>query len=329
MAACSLRHLTVNATLAVSVALALSPAAQADTFPSKAVTLIVPYAAGGPTDATARRLAELMGKALGGTVLVENKTGAATIVAAEYVARAPKDGYTLLISPGTTTSANPHLYRKLPYKVEDFAPITLLSRQPWVLTAGPVSGARDYAAFDKYAKAKKDVVSFGTTGVGSLSHIVGDWIGRTVGWKMGNVPYKGSAASVSDLLGGRLDSQVEAIASGLQLDQGGKAKVIAVLADKRSPVLPQVPTFRELGHPELVAYVTFGLMAPAGTPAPVLDKLHAATVQALRDPAFVKQMAQVGEEPVPSATRQEYAKLVRDEHARWGKIIAPLGVQLD
>ena len=133
------------------------------------------------------------------------------------------------------------------------------------------------------------------------------------------------AASVADLVGGRLDSQVEAIASGLQLDKAGKAHVVAVMDSKRSPVLPKVPTFAELGHPQLVAYVTFGVLAPAGTPDAVLDKLH----QAVRDKALVDQMAQVGEEPAPSASRQAFGHWLAAENQRWGKIIAPLGIQLD
>ncbi|ARU04288.1 hypothetical protein CCO03_05990 [Comamonas serinivorans] len=321
-------------TLGLAVALtgiSLPAVAQggAASFPAKPITLVVPYAAGGPTDVTARRLAELMGKAFNATVLVENRTGAATIVAAEYVARAPKDGYTLLFAPGTTTSMNPHLYKKLNYRMEDFAPITLVSRQPFVLTAGPVTRVTDFAGFNRYAKAKTEGVSFGTTGVGSFTHILGDWMGKVLAWNMQNVPYKGSAASVADLVGGRLDSQVEAIASGLQLDKGGKAHVVAVMDTKRSPILPKVPTFAELGHPELVAYVTFGLLAPAGTPDAVLDKLYQAAVQATRDKQFVAQMADVGEEPAPSASRQAYGQWLRDENVRWGKLIAPLGIQLD
>lgn len=321
---------TVFAHAALGAACALGAAsAHADTFPSKPITLIVPYSAGGPTDATARRLAELMGKVLKSTVLVDNKTGAATILAAEYVARAPKDGYTLLIAPGTTTSMNPHLYKKLSYKVEDFTPISMISRQPFVLTAGPLTQVTDFAGFDRYAKAKKEGVSFGTTGVGSFTHILGDWMGKQLGWNMLNVPYKGSAASVADLLGSRLDSQVEAIASGSALDKGGKAHVVAVMDTKRSAILPNVPTFAELGRPDLVAYVTFGLLAPAGTPEAVLDKLHAAVVQAVGDKTFIQQMALGGEEPAPSASRQAYGKLIRDENVRWGKIIAPLKIQLD
>ena len=323
------RVLSKATAIGLAVAALASPALADSAFPSKPITLIVPYAAGGPTDVTARRLAEIMSRQLKSPVLVDNKTGAATIVAAEYVARAPKDGYTLMFAPGTTTSMNPHLYKKLNYKVSDFAPVTLVSRQPFVLTAGPVTQVSDFAGFDKYAKAKKEGVSFGTTGVGSFTHILGDWMGKQLGWNMQNVPYKGSAASVADLVGGRLDSQVEAIASGLQLDKAGKAHVVAVMDSKRSPVLPKVPTFAELGHPQLVAYVTFGVLAPAGTPDAVLDKLHQAVVQAVRDKALVEQMAQVGEEPAPSASRQAFAQWLAAENQRWGKIIAPLGIQLD
>lgn len=322
-----LRRVASLAAYAGAGSAALPAWAQA-TFPSKPITIVVPYTAGGPTDLTARRVAEQLSKILNINVTVDNRTGAATLVAAEYVSRAPKDGYTLLFAPGTTTSANPHLFRKLPYKLEDFAPISLVSKQPFVLTAAEQLKVRNVAELVAFAKRSPDGINFGTTGIGSLTHIIGKWIGRTVGIDMQDVPYKGTSAAVSDMLGGRLDSQVEGIVSAIPLHKSGKAQVVAVMSEERSPSLPDVPTFKESGYPDLVAYIWFGLLAPAGTPSDVVEKLRQATVKAVEQPSFRDRMAENGEIAVSSTSRKEYADHLQREYEAWGRIIKPLNLEL-
>lgn len=299
----------------------------AQAYPSKPINIVVPYTAGGPTDLTARRIAEQLGKILNANVVVDNRTGAATLVAAEYVARAPRDGYTLLFAPGTTTSANPYLFKKLPYKLEDFAPISLVSKQPFVLTAAENLQVKNLAELVAYAKRRPEGINFGTTGVGSLTHIIGKWIGRTVGIPMQDVPYKGTSAAVGDMMGGRLDTQVEGIVSAIPLHKGGKARVMAVMGEERSPALPDVPTFRESGYPDLVAFILFGLMAPAGTSADIVETLRLATVKAVEQPGYRDRIAENGEIAVSSASRKDYADLLQREYEAWGRVIKPLNLE--
>ena len=319
---------TVTGRLAAGAAAGL-PAAGAiaqTAFPSKPITIVVPYTAGGPTDLTARRVAELLGRFIGANVVVENRPGAATLIAAESVARAPKDGHTLLFAPGTTTSSNPYLFRKLPYRLEDFAPVSLVSRQPFVLTASDQLNVKTVAQLVDYARGRPAGINFGTTGVGSLTHIIGKWIGRTLQIEMQDVPYKGTSAALGDLLGGRLDTQVEGIVSAIPLHRSGKARVLAVMGEERSPSLPDVPTFREAGYPELVASIWFGLLAPAGTPEDIVEKLRRAVADVVALPEYRDRLAEQGEVAVSSASRSQYAEHLQREYEAWGRIIRPLNL---
>lgn len=325
--------MTRNQTRPMSVAVAAlcvcMTAAHADTYPSKPITIVVPYAAGGATDATARRIAEALSRSMSASVVVDNRPGAATTLAAAYVARAPKDGYTLLMAPGTTTSVNPYIYRNLSYKSEDFAAISLVSKQAFTLTATTSLPARTIAEFVAYAKAKPLGITYGTTGTGSLTNIIGEWIGRTARIKVTEVPYKGTSPSTIDLIGGRIETQVEGITNAIPMHLAGKTRIIGVMSETRSPLIPDVPTFREGGYPDLVAYTYFGLLAPAGTPDEVINKLHAAVVAAVAAPDFASKLAAGGELAVSSASPKQYASFLHDEYERWGVIVKPLNLKLD
>ena len=309
-------------------ALAAASAAAQD-FPSKPVTIVVPYAAGGATDMTARRLAEALTKSLRTPVIVDNKAGAATTIAAAFVARSAADGYTLLMAPGTTTSMNPYLFKRLPYKTDDFAPVSLVSKQAFALSVHPGTPSKSVAEFVNWGKSRQGGMTFGTTGTGSFSHILGEWIGKTAGITMKEVPYKGTAPATLDMLVGRIDMVPEGITTAIPMHQSGKSRVVAITGETRSPQLPDVPTLRESGYPDLVAYTYFGLLAPSGTPAAVISKLHAAVVAAVNSPEFAQKVAASGETPQASATPRQYAELLREEHARWGKVIAPMNITLD
>jgi tripartite-type tricarboxylate transporter receptor subunit TctC len=324
------RHIrrTVLALGAACAAACWLPAV-AQEFPAKPITIVVPYAAGGPTDITARRIAELMSRSLGASVVVDNKPGASTAIGASHVARSPKDGYTLFIAPGTTTSINPHVFSSLPYKIEDFAPVSLVSRQPFVLTVASELPPKTVREFLEYANSRPDGVTFGTTGTGTMTHIIGEWIGSTLGVKMREVPYKGTSQSTIDLAGGRLDTQIEGVASGVNVHNGGKARVLAVMDDERSPTLPDVPTFKEAGFPELKAYTYFGLLAPAGTPRPVIDRLHKAVVDAVAAPDYVDKLKANGEQALSSKSPEQFGDVLRAEHQHWGRIIAPMNIKLN
>jgi tripartite-type tricarboxylate transporter receptor subunit TctC len=321
------RNLLSLAALALAGAL-VSPAGAQD-FPNRPVTIVVPYAAGGPTDLTARRIGELMSRNLGVAVTVENRPGASTTIGAAHVARAAKDGHTLLMAPGTTTAINPHVFRSLPYRTDQFAPISLVSRQPFVLTVTPGLSPKSVTEFVAWGKAQGKGVNFGTTGTGTMTHIIGEWIGQELGVKMTEVPYKGTSQSTLDLVGGRLDTQVEGLASGSALHTSGKGRVLAVMDDERSPTMPDVPTFREAGFRDLKAYTYFGLLAPAGTPRAVIERLHRAVVAAVATPEYVERLRANGEQAMSSPSPEAYAQLIQAEHDHWGRIIRPLNIKLD
>jgi tripartite-type tricarboxylate transporter receptor subunit TctC len=310
-------------------ALGCATGAFAQAFPARPITIVVPYAAGGPTDLTARRVGELMARQLGQPVLIDDRPGAATTLAAAYVARAPKDGYTILMAPGTTTSVNPYLYRNLSYRTDQFAPISMVSRLPFGITTAPGFAARNLAEFVAWARDKPGGVTYGTTGTGSLTHIIGEWMGRTMGIRMVEVPYKGTAAAYADLLGGRIDINIEVLSAAFGMHQAGKMRILGIMAEERAPQIPDVPTFRESGYPSLVAYTNFGLLAPAGTPAPVIERLHQAVVAAVSTPDFVAKLAVGGETAVSSPTPAQFGEFLQSEYLHWGAIVKPLNLSLD
>ena len=301
----------------------------AQSFPAKQITIIVPYAAGGPTDITARRLAEGMSKAMSANVIVDNRPGAATTIGAALVARAPKDGYTLLMAPSSTTSINPYLYRNLTYKMEDFAPISQVSRQGFAITTAPTHPAKDLKEFVTWAKAKGSPVTYGTTGTGSLTHILGEWVGRVLGVPLKEIPYRGTALSYPDLLSGRLDINIEGVSSAIPLHAGGKMKVLGVMTEERAPQMDTVGTTKEAGFSELIAYTNFGILAPAGTPPDVIEKLHAGIVAAVANPDFVSKLAAVGERAMSSPSARQFGEFLRADYVHWGPIVNALNLKLD
>jgi tripartite-type tricarboxylate transporter receptor subunit TctC len=304
-------------------------AAQAQAFPARPIAIVVPYAAGGPTDITARRLAEALTKSLAATVIVENRPGAATTIAAAYVAKAPKDGYTLLMAPGTTTSINPYLYSKLSYNLNDFAPVSQVSRQGFAITTSPTSPAKTVQDLVAWARAKGSPLTYGTTGTGSMTNILGEWIGRTLGVRVAEIPYKGTSQILPDLISGRLDLSVDGLASAVPYHASGKVKVLGIMTEERSAKLSDVETTREAGYPSLVAYTNFGLLAPAGTPPDIVEKLHRGVVAAASSPEFVTALAAGGEQARTSASPQQFMEFLRSEYAHWGPIIKPLNLKLD
>jgi tripartite-type tricarboxylate transporter receptor subunit TctC len=301
----------------------------AQDFPARPITIVVPYAAGGATDITARRFAEALTRKLSTTIVVDNKPGAATAIGAAYVARAAKDGYTLLFAPGTTTSVNPHLYSKLTYQSSDFTPVSMVSRQTFVLVVGAGHPAKTFRDLLAYGKNRPEGLTYGTTGTGSMTNIIGEWVGKTIGLKLIEVPYKGTAPATVDVVSGRVDMQFEGITSTVSMLGAGKTRALAVMSDKPSPLLPGVPTFREEGFADLVAFTNFGLLAPKGTPAPVIEKLHAATVAAVASPEFAESLAASGESAVSSPNPQQFATFLNEEFEHWGRIIKPMNLKLD
>lgn len=303
--------------------------AQAQDFPSRPISLVVPFAAGGATDVTARRLAEGMAAVLGTPVVIDNKPSAGAFVAAMQVTSAPKDGYMLLFAGTNSMSLNPLVYRKLPYRTEDLVPVSTVSRQAFTVNANLGVPAGSVAEFVAYAKSKPEGVAFGTVGVGTTSHILAEWIGQSLGIKIRAVPYKGTSQSTVDLVGGRIDVQIDGMSTGVSMHNTGKTRLLAAMGRERS-ILPQgVGNFAEAGYPDLVSYAEFGIMAPRGLPDAVLQKIHGAIAKVAQQPEFAARLAATGEIAVASGSPAEYAARIDSEKARWTPVVQRLNLQLD
>src|SRR5690606_1055033 len=250
-----------------------------DAFPSRPISMVVPYPAGGTTDVVARLLAEDLGKRLNQTIVVENKAGASTAVGASYVARAANDGYTLLMAAATTFSTNPHLYKDLNYKLEDFDPVGMVVRVPFAFVVKKDLPVNNIAEFIEHAKKHPNGLNQATNGNGSLVHLAGYLVGKELGVPLTFVHYRGAAPAMTDMMGGVVDSNVEALTNAVPNVTDNRYKALAVLSTERAPGLPDVPTFTELGYPNLVAESYFAMFAPAGSPKPALEKLSSALAE--------------------------------------------------
>jgi tripartite-type tricarboxylate transporter receptor subunit TctC len=316
-----------------TVLMATAPAhaqaqAPAQAFPTKPLKIIVPFAAGGPTDAIARVVAERMGAELGQPVLVDNRPGASTMVGAEAVARAPKDGYTLLLGTTSTFSTNPHLYKAISYTLADFAPIALVAKTDWVLTVNNDLPVKTIREFVDYGKAHPGALNYGMMGVGSSSHFVGKMIEGATSVRMVDVAYKGSGPALTDLMGGQVQVYVDAITTSLPLARAGKVRIIGIMGEKRAAIAPEIPTFAESGYPDVVAQSWYGLFAPVGTPKAVVERLNASVQSALRSAEVTKRFASDGT-LMEAGTPEGFTAMVKRDAEKWGRLITPLGIKLD
>lgn len=306
----------------------LSPAAWAQAFPSKPITLIVPYSPGGVVDASARLLGDQLAKALGGSVVIENKPGASGNIGMQAVATAPKDGHTLLISYSANHVGNPAMFAKLPWAQKDFAPIAQLTAATNVIAAHPTVPANTLKDFITFLKANPGKLNYASQGNGSLAHVGTALFEQATGTDMVHVPYKGSGAAIADVLSGQVQVFITTPPSVMQHVQVGKLKAYAVTGKTRHPGLPNVPTVAEAGMPgfELEAWVA--LFAPAGTPAPVLAQLADATKKALATPEAKAAADKFGVE-IRYADPQGLASLVTRETEYWGNIIRTRKISAD
>ena len=303
-------------------------AAHADTYPSRPIRIIVPYAAGGFTDIVSRLVAQKMSIKLGQPVVVENKAGGSTIIGAEAVAKSPPDGYTLLMAVTTTISTNPFLFKKLPYKPSDFVPVALTGLTPFVLSAHPSVPANTLAELIALEKAKPGTLNLATLGTGSSTHLVGEMFNSLAGVKLNMIPYKGAAPALNDLMAGHVQLFFDGIATSAPMFRAGKLKGIAITGDSRSQAAPQVPTFAESGLPDMQAASWYGLLAPARTPQAIVDLLNQATNEALQSPDVSARVAQDGAS-APTLTPKQFGDLI-DKHTRtWERIIKPLNISLE
>jgi tripartite-type tricarboxylate transporter receptor subunit TctC len=292
--------------------------------------MVLPFAPGGPTDTLARLLAEQLSARLGGRVIVENRAGAGSTIGADAVAKAPKDGHTLLFN-NISHSTNAALYRRLPFDpVRDFAPVATLMEGPVLLLVKRDFPARDLAEFVALLRREPDRHDYGSAGNGSASHISVAQLLSLTRTKMSHVAYRGAAPAVTDLLGGTVALVGDTSTTALGHLQGGAVRALAVTSPERVPFLPDVPTVRESGIPELADYrmSTWNMLfAPAGTPEPILRRLHDETRAALADPAFVARLAELGNVPMPPTTPEGARDFLAAEQERWRRVLADAGVQ--
>ena len=323
-----MRLTTILAGLALAAVSASVGAQDASRYPSRPIRIVVPYAPGGFTDIVSRLVAQKVSTTLGQPVIVENKAGASTMLGAEAVARSPADGYTLLMAVTTTLSTNPLLFKKLPYKPTDFTPVALTGLTPFVLMAHPSVSARNVKDLVAIEKAKPGSLNIATLGTGSSTHLVAEMFHSVTGTKLQDVPYKGAALALNDLMAGHVQLYFDAISTSLPYIKSGQLKPIALTAEQRSPVAPQVPTFAELGYPGMVAYSWYGLLAPTGTPTAIVIALNKAVNDALQSPDVRARLAAEGA-TAPIMNPAQFGQLIETHTKTWAKVIAPLNIQLD
>ena len=315
---------------AAAGALALMPfAVQAQAFPAKALTIVVPFSAGGTTDILARVVGQYMAKDLGQPVIIDNRAGAGGNIGAQMVARAAPDGYTLLMGTVGTHAINQSLYKKMSFDpIKDFAPITRVALVPNLLVANPGQPFKNVKELIAYAKANPGKVNFASSGNGTSIHLSAELFKQMTQVEMQHVPYKGSAPAVADLIGGQTAIMFDNMPSVMPHVKAGKLRAMAVTTARRSPALPDVPTIAESGVPGYDTSSWFGLLAPVGTPADVVAKLNAAIVKALADPEVKTKLAEQGAEPHPEKPEQ-FAAFIGAETTKWGKVVKESGASVD
>ena len=302
------------------------PAAAA--WPTRPITLVIPFPPGGASDAVGRQLSQRLSEALGTPVVIDNKAGAATAIGATYVARAPKDGYTLLLSAGSTFTVTPHFNDKLQYKLSDFEPVAAVATVPFAFVVKkdfPAQTVREYVA---YGKANPGKINNATNGQGSLVHLLGELVATGLDVKVTQVHYKGAAPAMMDMIGGVVDSNVEALTNVVPNVKAGQYRALAVFSPERMPLLPDVPTFRELGYPSIVGETWYAVFAPAGTPKPVVEKLNVALRAITSSQAFGEAMHRMGSEP-KWGTPTELRDTTLQQNRMWGDLIKRLDIKAE
>lgn len=312
--------------MAVGAMLALAPAlTAAQSYPSKAVKMVVPFAAGGTTDVVARLLAQKLTEAWGQSVIVENKAGAGGNIGADSVAKSPADGYTILMTSGSIVTANQYIYKNLTYDPsKDLVPITNVATGPLLITVHPGVPAKDIREFIAYAKANPKKVNFGSAGVGTQTHLAGESFAHAAGVDVTHVPYKGESAALTDLIGGQIQMVAPNLGGAIQHIKEGKIRALAVTSKDRAPQVPDVPALSEL-IPGYEGAGWFGLMAPAGTPREVIEKIHRDSARILLSEDFRARLGQIGMFPVGN-TPAEFGAAIREESNRWAKVVKDRGL---
>jgi tripartite-type tricarboxylate transporter receptor subunit TctC len=287
----------------------------------------VPFPPGGPADIIARPVAEKLSIAMGQPVVVENRAGAAGTIGAAAVTSAPADGYTLLLGTSNEVTMSPTMYKALPYDPNTaFAPITPVADFPNLLVVRPTLAAKNFAEFVVLARSKR--LSYASSGIGSTNHLTAELFKNLAKVEINHVPYKGGGQATTDLAGGHVDALFATMPSAVSLVKGGKIRAIVSTGTRRSAALPDVPITKEVGMPELVVTTWNGILAPAGTPRPIVDRLHAELAKVVADPDFKEKMNGVGADPTLQ-TPDEFLASIKSDYTRWAGVIKRAGITVE
>jgi tripartite-type tricarboxylate transporter receptor subunit TctC len=310
---------------AALLAVLLPAAAGAQSWPTKPVKMIVPFAAGGATDVVARLLAQKLTEEWGQSVVVENRAGAGGNIGGDAVAKSPPDGYTLLMASGAIVIAGPHMYKSLPYDpARDLVAITNVATGPQVIAVGTAVPVKDLGELIAYAKANPKKVNYGSAGIGSQTHLAAENLAHAAGIELTHVPYKGESAAITDLMGGQIQLVTANLSAAIAFVREGKIRALAVTSRERNPALPDVPAAAEV-LPGFENSGWFGLLAPAGTPREVIEKVYRDSAKIALSEEFRAKLAQLGMVPVAN-TPSDFAASNRRESARWERVIKERGI---
>ncbi len=323
------RRMLMLALASLCAAVPVYAQTQGASYPSKPVKLVVPYAAGGSTDQLARAVADQLGRALGQSVVVENKPGGNTIVAADFVSKSPADGYTLFMGSSASLAVNPLLYNQLPYDPKaDFAGISMLAASPLILVVPQELPVRTVSEFIAYAKAKPGSMNYASVGNGNPLHLAGELFKVSAGVDMVHVPYNGSSPALTALIGNQVQAMFDVVLTSNPHIKSGKLRALGVTGSQRIPLLPDVPTVSEAGLPGYEAGIWFAMVAPKATPTAIVQRLNQEVVKILKLPEMRARFDALALELLPT-TPEEVTNYAAREQSRWAKLIKEKGIRLD
>jgi len=309
-------------------ATALPGVAGAQDWPSRPIRIIVPFPPGQGADIIGRLLAEGLAPVLGQPLVVENKPGAGSMIGTAFAAKAPADGYTLLIGGTSAIVINPHLFQKLDYRLSDFAPITNVASLPMIICVANDVPARSIPELIALARQRPGQLTYGSSGIGSAHHLVQALFAEAAGIRISHVPYSGSAASMRDLIGGRITMLADTLPAVMPSVRAGKVRALGITSSKRSPFIPELPTVAEQGVPGYEAIAWAGLFAPAGTPEPILQRLNTEVVKLLKTPEAQKRFHDLFM-PTIGDSRADFAAFLKTEYERWGRAVKLSGAKVE
>ena len=316
------------ATVLAAALFATQPGAQAQDYPSRPITIVVPLAAGSGMDSLVRLYADKLQGALGKPVIVENKPGAALMLAAQYTQSQPADGYTLMVNTSSAMAINLSLYKSVPYDVKNFTPVSFYVKSPLIFVVNPDMPAKTVPDFIKLAKSSPTPITFASPGAGTALHLSGEYMKKTFGLNMTHVPYKSTPQSIQDIVAGHVQMSFAEAGASLPLIKEGKLRALAVSSSTRLPQLPDVPTFAEAAPaPGFEAVSWHMLFAPAGTPKPIVDKLHAEMNKIMADPEMKKKIIDIGLLPLDPPSLADTEKYIVSERQKWGGLVKELGLE--